>query len=279
MGVCGRLAAAGALAVAISIAGAAVLPASPARADTVGAEAQFFAATNRVRAAHGLAALSPSSTLTGVARRWSSYLASSWRLAHNMNLPNEVSVPWTKLGENVGTGSTVPSIQGAFEASPTHFENIVDPAWDRLGVGVIAIRGRIFVTLDFMRSTPVYAGAARPPRLNVVRVSAVTAAAAPAPVTSAAPEPAATTLDASGRTQTSAVVLGASLEQVRGIAAVRAPRRPASDTPLTARRIGLRLLAWLILSAAAAFLFVLVRPTALFAATRHRRVAEQFGRN
>jgi len=156
----------------------------PAHADSVSEEAQFLALTNQLRAAHGLNTLASNAQLVSVARVWSANMAAAGGISHNMSLPNDVSVYWTKLGENVGVGGTVDAIQTAFINSPHHYENLVDPAFNYVGIGVVDSGGRIWVTVDFMQygGAPTTAAPAAPaPR------SRTTAAPRPAPVPRAAP--------------------------------------------------------------------------------------------
>jgi len=161
--------------------------AGPAYADPGSEEARFVALTNQLRANHGLQPLASSGTLVSVARRWSSNMAAAGAISHNMNLPNEVSLAWEKLGENVGTGSTVDSIQNAFINSPHHYENLVDPVYNYVGIGVVDSGGRIYVTVDFMQLGGAQASA--PPLTAAPRVSRprTTTAPRPAPVPQAVP--------------------------------------------------------------------------------------------
>jgi uncharacterized protein YkwD len=151
--------------------------ASAAHADPGSEEALFVSLTNQLRVAHGLNPLATNGALLSVARTWSGNMAAAGAISHNMSLPNEIGGSWTKLGENVGTGWTVDSIQNAFIASPHHYENLVDPVYNYVGIGVVDSGGKIYVTVDFMQLNNVPTTAARAP--------------APAPrVTQPAPRPA-----------------------------------------------------------------------------------------
>lgn len=134
-----------------------------AHADPGSEEALFVALTNQLRVAHGLNPLATNGALLSVARGWSGNMAAAGAISHNMNLPNVISGPWTKLGENVGTGWTVDSIQNAFIASPHHYENLVDPVYNYVGIGVVDSGGKIYVTVDFMQLNNVPTTAARAP--------------------------------------------------------------------------------------------------------------------
>src|SRR3954451_20276105 len=109
--------------------------AAPAKADPNVDEAQFLADLNLVRARNGVAPVATDGQLINVARGWSAQMAGGAGLSHNPSLASQVS-NWRTLGENVGSGSDVATIEAALEASPHHFENMVDPAFNYVGIGV-----------------------------------------------------------------------------------------------------------------------------------------------
>ncbi|MBV8690915.1 MAG: CAP domain-containing protein [Actinobacteria bacterium] len=159
------------------------LLALPARADA-GSEADFVARINGLRAAHGLGRLTVDAQLTNVARVWSASMGARTTLEHNPSLPNQV-VGWQKLGENVGDGADVAQLEAAFEASPPHYEHLVDPRYTRVGVGVVVDgNGLMWVTELFMRPyTPVSRSFAPVPGATLTA-----AASAPGPARASAPE-------------------------------------------------------------------------------------------
>lgn len=121
-------------------------------ASTSSMESEFVSRLNSLRAAKGLAPLAIDAELTGIGRRWAAKMASDGRISHNANFTNEVKQNWVKLGENVGTGPDVRSIHDAFVASRTHYQNMVDAAFTRIGVGVvIGPNGAIYTAHQFMR--------------------------------------------------------------------------------------------------------------------------------
>lgn len=130
--------------------------ATPAMADS-GMESQFVAAINQERSSQGLPSLSAAGDLTAVARQHSAVMADKDDLHHNPNLGSDVG-GWQKVGENVGRGASVSSLHAAFMASPGHKRNIVDPDWTQIGVGVVVVDGRVWVTEVFRLP----AGAAKP---------------------------------------------------------------------------------------------------------------------
>ncbi|MBV9665385.1 MAG: CAP domain-containing protein [Actinobacteria bacterium] len=129
------------------------LPMDAARAEPQTEEAQFIVLTNQLRVSKGLVPLAPDGHLTDVARAWSAQMASSGTLAHNPNFAVQMGSGWRKLGENVGVGASVDWLQQAFINSPHHYENLVDPDFRMVGVGVVdTADGNIWVTVDFEQS-------------------------------------------------------------------------------------------------------------------------------
>ncbi len=116
-------------------------------------------------------------------------MAAAGEISHRPDLHAGVSASWSAMGENVGQGSGVADLMVAFIDSPHHFANLVDPRFNRVGVGSVrSTTGALFTTHIFMalRGGSVVAAAEveapAPP---------VTAAAPPRPPTTRAPWPAA----------------------------------------------------------------------------------------
>lgn len=172
---------------------------APAQASSE--ESDFVASHNSNRASNGRRALSAQSDLTSVARRHSARMAAEGSIWHNPNLTREVS-NWQVIGENVGMGPDVDTLMNAFMNSTTHRNNILDPDYNQIGVGVVVSDGTIYVTVVFAkRSTS--GSVSRPrtattttttqPRTTRTRQrSATPRAQAPAPAepAAAAPKPA-----------------------------------------------------------------------------------------
>jgi hypothetical protein len=121
----------------------------PAAAADAGAEKDFANRVNLVRASRGLPAVGTHSVLRDKARAWAQHMASSGCLCHS-NLPDNVTVGWRKLGENIGRGPSVGSIHDALVNSPPHLANMVDPAFGWVGVGVAYGGGHMYVAQVFM---------------------------------------------------------------------------------------------------------------------------------
>jgi hypothetical protein len=144
-----------AILVVLSI-GFVVVTSQGAQAADPTAEADFVARVNNLRASRGVPALAVHSVLVDKARAWAANMAATGCLCHS-NLPDGVTVAWTKLGENVGRGPSVAAIHDALVNSPTHYANMVDGAYQWIGVGVAYGGGQMYVAEVFMN------GAAPPP--------------------------------------------------------------------------------------------------------------------
>ena len=141
-----------AAAVVILVAGAIVLVASGARADST---SELVRLTNSARAAQGLAPLTVSPDLVAVASRQAASMASSGVLSHTPNLSGVVCC-WSAVGENVGEGGTASIVQQAMMASPPHRANILSTSYTQVGVGVAVDRhGTLWVSEIFRKpNTP-----------------------------------------------------------------------------------------------------------------------------
>jgi hypothetical protein len=124
---------------------------SAAAVDPVSAELQFVDLINQERRQRGLTPLVTNGDLVAGARLQANAIRNAGRLYHNPDL-GSVTSGWTKLGENVGYGSTVSGLHIAFMNSPGHRANVLDPAYTHVGVGVVVDGSRIWVAEVFMHS-------------------------------------------------------------------------------------------------------------------------------
>jgi hypothetical protein len=155
-----------ALAVAAVLAVAAALVPHAAAADGLAAESEFLWRINTLRGRVGAPPLVLDDHLTGIARGWASSMAARSVLEHNPNLRSLVP-SWQRIGENVGDGFGVAELEQAFEQSPHHYENLVNPAFAVVGIGVVEVQGVMWVAEDFVQ--PQARRAARPaPAARVV---------------------------------------------------------------------------------------------------------------
>jgi uncharacterized protein YkwD len=174
---------------AVTVAGtqvAGVVAAHAAFADTAlnPQEADFVTRINNLRAQHGVGQLAVDDQLTSIARQWTASMVQAGSLSHNPNLGSEVTSNWIKLGENVGEGQSMDSLWQAFLNSPHHYANLVDPDFNRVGVGVIVTSdGTIWTTHDFEELAP-SAPPSPPPAPIAGPVVHVSRPAPPRPATS-----------------------------------------------------------------------------------------------
>ena len=154
--------------------------ASSARAADPSAEAAFVAKINALRASKGLGQLTVDAGLTQIGRDWSQQMANAGGISHNLGLKDLVTANWSNLGENVGMGPNVDSLFTAFVNSPHHYENLVDPTYTHVGVGVINAGTTMYTSHEFMALR----GGPAPTTAPAPRVTAP-----PTPRTTAAPRP------------------------------------------------------------------------------------------
>ena len=121
-----------------------------AEAAVSSAEKQMVTLINKARAKYGRAPLQLSSVLSYYADKHSATMASKNRLYHNPYLTKWLSkYSWRALGENVGMGSSITSLHSAFMGSPGHRANNLSKAYKRVGVGVVAKNGTLWITVIF----------------------------------------------------------------------------------------------------------------------------------
>lgn len=149
-----------------------------------GEEAAFVAKINDLRASKGLAPLSVDGELTEQSRRWAEQMRQRGGISHAPDLSVGVTADWAKLGENVGVGGDVESLFQAFVNSPGHYDNLVDPAYRFVGVGVVWDGNRMFTTHRFMALRPPKPTTTAPPRQD----EAPTPPRTPAPTPTSAPQ-------------------------------------------------------------------------------------------
>jgi hypothetical protein len=110
------------------------------------AEDAFVAHLNAARAEAGLEPLRRDDGLIDAARGWARWMGERRDLRHADDIVTGAPADWTKAGENVGRGGTVDAVWEAFMASPSHAANVLDPAFTRIGVGVVETSDGILYT-------------------------------------------------------------------------------------------------------------------------------------
>ncbi len=127
-----------------------LLPSRPAHAAVAPPERSFRYLMNGERAKRARPRLRMNRRLVNVARTQSREMASSGAIYHNPDLASDLSgVSWSVAGENVGVGNSVESLHQAFMDSAGHRKNVLRRSFRKVGVGVVAADGRIWVTVVF----------------------------------------------------------------------------------------------------------------------------------
>jgi hypothetical protein len=104
---------------------------------------------NKFRAGTGVAILAVDPGLASVAQQWANHMAATGALAHNPNLATQAPQGWTKMGENIGSGYSVTAVYNSLASGP-YAANMVDPAYNRTGVGVATdAKGQVWLAEDF----------------------------------------------------------------------------------------------------------------------------------
>jgi uncharacterized protein YkwD len=123
-----------AVAPAASFAPVAAVPAP----DVEAAERAVLQRTNAVRAGEGAAALTRDPAIDAVAEAWAVHLATTGEFRHNPDFFRQIPPGWRTAGENIAMNSYDPAaLVTQWENSPGHRANLVNPAFDRIGIAVV----------------------------------------------------------------------------------------------------------------------------------------------
>jgi hypothetical protein len=207
-----------------------------AQAETASDEGAFVAKINGLRASKGLPPLQVNANLVAKARAWSAEMAAAGRIWHS-TLSDGVTEDWKKLGENVGMGASVDGLHKAFVNSPHHYENLVDPAFGHVGIGIVMNGNTIFVTQVFMqlmsaKAAPVVTPPTTAPRATTTTTAKPAPAPAPKPAVVAVKPPVVPTTSTSTTTTTTAPPVAAPPAEPtaspEATAPVEPPRAPSA---------------------------------------------------
>ena len=151
-------------------------------------ENEFVDLINATRAEYGEDPLVIDLMLVDNARDWIAPMRSKGRVSHAPDLGAgiDAGLNWDLAGENVGVGHSTSDLYPAFVASPTHLNNIIDPAFDRVGVGVFVDGNRMWTVQRYLSTPPGGAPPVSPPPESTSLESQPTHPTAP-PTTGIAP--------------------------------------------------------------------------------------------
>jgi Cysteine-rich secretory protein family len=140
--------------ISLSIAGAAQ---TPAGVDS-DAEQEIFRLVNLERAKAGLNSLRLDPALQKAARAHSRIMADARQLSHEFGAEPRfdrrlalAGAAFDTSGENVAFNQTADAAHRGLMASPPHRQNILNPEFNAVGIGVVRAGNDIWVTQDFAR--------------------------------------------------------------------------------------------------------------------------------
>ena len=142
--------------------------AAPAQSDQyLQAESQqLVALANQARADAGLPALKWDAALAQAALKHTCRMVSEGGAIQH-DYPGELVLSeraglsgahFNLIEENIAVGPTSPEIHDAWMHSRAHRENMLNPEVDRIGIAVIARRGVLYATADFMHAVESFSG-------------------------------------------------------------------------------------------------------------------------
>jgi uncharacterized protein YkwD len=130
----------------------------------VEAEAQLFKLANQARAQAGLAALQMDEGLTRAARTHAVEMAERQQLSHQFigepslaqRLAANCMLHLDQAAENVAYAGSAGQAHESLMHSPPHRENLLNPAYNMAGFGVVRAGFSLYVAQDFGHSLPNY---------------------------------------------------------------------------------------------------------------------------
>jgi uncharacterized protein YkwD len=128
------------------------------------AERELLVLANQARAQAGLAPLQMDDGLTQAARAHAAVMAGQQQLSHQFagepslaeRLATNCTLHLDQAGENVSVAGSVDQSHQGLMHSPPHRENLLNPAYNVAGFGVVHAGHSIYVAQDFGHSLPAY---------------------------------------------------------------------------------------------------------------------------
>jgi uncharacterized protein YkwD len=106
---------------------------------------------NSARSNYGAVVLDRGWRLGRLANDHSRRMATAGQIFHTSSLGSKLTfVSWSVAGENVGAGGSMRGLYEAFMKSDVHRDNILRRGFRRVGIGVYAQDGFVWVTLIFV---------------------------------------------------------------------------------------------------------------------------------
>src|SRR5579864_9194268 len=128
------------------------------------AERELFDLANQARAQAGVAPLQMDDGLTQAARAHAAAMSGQRQLSHQFagepslaqRLAANCTLHLDQAGENVSVASNVEQSHQGLMHSPPHRENLLNPAYNVAGFGVVRAGNSLYVAQDFAHSLPAY---------------------------------------------------------------------------------------------------------------------------
>jgi uncharacterized protein YkwD len=124
---------------------------------------QLLLLINQERAKQGASIVVIDDRLTAAAQKHSQLMAQTDTLSHQFDSEPPLTARLSQQNvrsdhdaENVASGTTLEDIHLHLMQSPPHRANILNPAFDSVGIGIVRDGDLIFVTEDFAHALPVY---------------------------------------------------------------------------------------------------------------------------
>jgi uncharacterized protein YkwD len=115
------------------------------------AQAEVRDAMNADRVENGRRALPTQADAQAKAQAWAEKLARENRLYHS-TLSDGIKTRWCSLGENVGYGPSIQSVQDGYMGSAGHRRNVLDTKWNGVGVGYAKNGNRVYTVQVFIKT-------------------------------------------------------------------------------------------------------------------------------
>jgi uncharacterized protein YkwD len=112
-------------------------------------EGDAYVALNTLRDARQVHLLEWNEDAYAHAVAWSNHMATENTLSHS-DLRNNVPPGWRTFGENVAYGGTLEAALHALESSPPHLQNMLNPSFTAVAIGVVERDGRVWITQVFL---------------------------------------------------------------------------------------------------------------------------------
>jgi uncharacterized protein YkwD len=109
----------------------------------------LVSALNKERSARGLAPLTVDATLTKKAQDWAAQMGRNGAMSHS---GSGAPAGFNAFGENVlraSSGTTAGSMHNLWLGSAGHRKNMLQPGFDRVGIGAVCVNGSVYAAQMF----------------------------------------------------------------------------------------------------------------------------------